>query len=83
MKYWQHEDTGSVCEKSYQPSPRWYEISQDAYIVREAIYFISELKARAYGIPDAGNELEGDFGTWDNWRDALVEFARRVISPII
>lgn len=39
--------------------------------------FIEELKERAYGVPGAGNDQEGDLGTWDDWRGALIEFAKR------
>lgn len=27
---------------------------------------------------NASNELEGDHGTWQDWEDALVNFARKV-----
>lgn len=38
--------------------------------------FIRTLKKRAYGWI-AGNEAEGDFGDWEDWRKALVEFERK------
>lgn len=36
--YWQHEDTGRVCETSVnvRPSHRWYSISKKAYRAHEA-----------------------------------------------
>lgn len=36
--YFQHEDTGSVCELSVnvRPSRRWYAISKKAYLAHEA-----------------------------------------------
>lgn len=39
--------------------------------------FIEELRQRAYGPGKWSNDLEGDFGTWEAWRAALVEFAGR------
>lgn len=29
---------------------------------------------------NAGNELEGDYGSWNDWEDVLVEFAEKVIK---
>jgi len=38
--------------------------------------FIRTLKKRTYGCVPS-NELEGDYGTWTMWRDALVEFEKK------
>lgn len=39
--------------------------------------YISTLKNKTYG-EYASNTLEGDFGSWNDWRDALVEFATNI-----
>lgn len=49
---------------------------------RLADEFIITLRKRAYGWI-ASNELEGDYGTWDMWRDALIEFCHLVQSENI
>jgi hypothetical protein len=36
--------------------------------------FIETLKERAYGARGASNESEGDYGSWVDWRNALIEF---------
>lgn len=36
--------------------------------------FIETLKERAYGKRGYSNESEGDYGSWVDWRNALVEF---------
>ena len=40
--------------------------------------FIKTLRERAYGPGNWSNELEGDYGTWDEWELALIEFGYRV-----
>jgi hypothetical protein len=46
--------------------------------------FIATLKNRAYGNeagrPPANNQWEGDYGKWDDWKKALVEFANLCIG---
>lgn len=44
--------------------------------------FIAELRERAYGPGNWSNKQEGDLGTWDDWRQALVEFGNRVRGSI-
>ena len=36
--------------------------------------FIKKLRIKCYGSLYASNESEGDYGMWDDWRDALAEF---------
>lgn len=42
---------------------------------------IRQLKQKTYGHADSNN-LEGDFGTWAEWRDELVRFAAEQMTPI-
>jgi hypothetical protein len=44
-------------------------------IKTEANKFIDRCKFSCYETYDAGNEAEGDYGTWENWRDILFEFS--------
>src|SRR5690348_2775017 len=32
MKYWQHDETGRICESEEKPSDRWYEISKELFM---------------------------------------------------
>lgn len=41
---------------------------------------IKRCKEKAYGFPNAGNELEGDFGNWSDWEEVLVQFALSIRS---
>lgn len=54
-------------------------------IKEKADLFINDLKRHAYSVPDnvplPSNTLEGDYGTWDDWRDALIKFANLANSP--
>ena len=56
-----------------------YECRTKDRITQLADEHIRSLKIKAYG-RECSNELEGDCGTWDDWRDALIEFALSVIK---
>ena len=45
---------------------------------------IYECKESAYGKgTNASNQVEGDFGDWQDWEDALVDFAIDIVKGLI
>jgi hypothetical protein len=54
----------------------------EAYSIDELAHLeIYKCKEAAYGAgTDASNEMEGDFGTWDEWEDVLCNFAVFVLE---
>jgi len=62
MRYWQHEDTGYICAAEQQPSPRWCEISREAY---------ETIEATQQGVTD----IEIDFSYANLPRCPVVEWA--------
>ena len=43
---------------------------------------IEDCKYSAYECYDAGNEAEGDYGSWEDWENILVEFTNEIIQNI-
>lgn len=43
---------------------------------------IDKCKFSCYGIKDAGNESEGDYGDWKHWEDVLIKFGKKVYKLI-
>lgn len=42
---------------------------------------ISQCKDETYdNCRNASNNLEGDFGTWNNWKQVLVDFGKKLIN---
>ena len=52
------------------------------YSIKElALLEVYKCKEAAYGAgTDASNDLEGDFGTWDEWEKVLCDFAVFVLN---
>jgi hypothetical protein len=57
------------------------EVRPSKTIAELANEFISALQAKTYSIPPLTTDFrEGDLGTWDDWKAALIEFAQRIPS---